>query len=246
MQTNLEGKTVLITESAQNFGQATALAFAKEGCNLLLASRESSHRLDQIAQQVGSQGVRVATQVCDISDETQARDLAQKSVSEFGRLDVLVNNVLFPLPQQALEDIPYDVWKRKIEVELTGSFLLCKQVLPGMIQQKWGRVILFTGLAGFRGSDPLSGTTELGMTGLARGIAREYGKHNITANCLGPAGIMTGEDVEEHPYPPEYRNPLPRWGKPEEVAFLAVCLASDDAGYMTGQCLLANGGKYFL
>ena len=245
MQTKLKGKAVLITESAHNFGRAIALAFAKEECNLLLASREGSDRLDQITQEVVSLGVKVATQVCDLSDETQVRALDEKAVSEFGRLDVLVNNVLFPLPQQSLEDIPYDLWKRKIEVELTGSFLLCKQVLPGMIQQEWGRVILFTGLAAFNGSDPLSSTTELGLTGLARGIAREYGKHGVTANCLGPAGIMVGEDVDVHPYPPEDHHPLPRWGKPEEVAFLAVCLASEDAGYITGQCLLANGGKYF-
>ncbi len=246
MKTNLEGKSVLITESTQNFGQATAIAFAKEGCNLLLASRESNRRLDDIAQEASSLGVGVATQVCDISDEAQAKDLAQKAVSEFGSLDVLVNNVLFPLPQYSFEEIPYEVWQRKIEVEVTGSFLLCKEVLPVMIQQNWGRVILFTGMAAYDGSDPFRGTTELGLTGLARGIAREYGEHNITANCVGPGGIIDEKDGDGRRPIREESSPLPRWGKPEEAAFLAVCLASEDAGHITGQCLLANGGKYFL
>ena len=115
-----------------------------------------------------------------------------------------------------------------------------------MIQQQWGRVINFTGLAAFRGSDPLASTTELGIVGLTRGIAREYGKYNITANCVGPGGVAGEEGQGAQLDPPQDRDALPRWGKPTEVAFLAVCLASEDAGYITGQCLLANGGKYYL
>ena len=143
---------------------------------------------------------------------------AQKAGSEFGSLDVLVNNVLFPLPQYSFEEIPYEVWQRKIEVEVTGSFLLCKEVLPVMIQQKWGRIILFTGMAAYDGSDPLRGTTELGLTGLARGIAREYGEHNITANCVGPGSIIDEEDGAGRRPIREESSPLPRWGKPEEAS----------------------------
>ena len=246
METNLAGKTVLITEAVLNFGQSTSLAFAREGCNLLLATREGNEQLQTTAQEASSLGARVATQVCDISDQGQAQALAQRAIGEFGRIDVLINNVSFPMPTHSLEQLPFELWRRKIGVELTGSFFLCKEVIPGMIQQQWGRVINFAGLAAFRGSDPLASTTELGIVGLTRGIAREYGKYNITANCVGPGGVAgeegTGEDLD----PPADRDALPRWGKPTEVAFLAVCLASEDAGYITGQCLLANGGKYFL
>ena len=115
-----------------------------------------------------------------------------------------------------------------------------------MDPRQWGRVINFAGLAAFKGSDPLASTMELGIVGLTRGIAREYGKYNITANCLGPGGVADEEGTGEHLDPPGDRDALPRWGKPTEVAFLAVCLASEDAGYITGQCLLANGGKYLL
>ena len=84
------------------------------------------------------------------------------------------------------------------------------------------------------------------MVGLTRGIAREYGKYNITANCIGAGGIE-GEEAEGGlSFPPGARDPLSRWGTPEEMAFLAVSLASEAAAYVTGQCVLANGGKYFL
>ena len=245
METNLEGKTVLVTEAVLNFGPATSLAFAREGCNLLLATREGNEQLQRTAQAASYLGVKVATQVCDISDPGQAQALVQRAISEFGRIEVLVNNVSFPMPAQSLEQLPFELWQRKIDVEMTGSFFLCKEVIPGMIQQQWGRVVNFTGLAAFRGSDPLVSTTELGIVGLTRGIAREYGKYNITANCVGPGGVA-GEEGPGELDPPEDRHALPRWGKPTEVAFLAVCLASEDAGYITGQCLLANGGKYFL
>ena len=246
METNLEGKTVLVTEAVLNFGQATSLAFAREGCNLMLAAREGNAQLQRTAQEASSLGVKVATQVCDISDQGQAQALAQRAISEFGRIDVLVNNVSFPMPNQSLEQLPFELWQRKIDVEVTGSFLLCKEVIPNMIQQQWGRVINFTGLAAFRGSDPLASTTELCIVGLTRGLSREYGKYNITANCVGPGGVAGEEGQGAQLDPPQDRDALPRWGKPTEVAFLAVCLASEDAGYITGQCLLANGGKYYL
>ena len=246
METNLEGKTVLVTEAVLNFGKSTSLAFAREGCNLLLATREGNEQLQRTAEEASALGAKVATQVCDISDQGQAQTLAQRAISEFGRIDVLVNNVSFPLQTQSLEQLPFELWQRKIDVELTGSFFLCKEVIPVMIQRQWGRVINFAGLAAFKGSDPLASTTELGIVGLTRGIAREYGKYNITANCLGPGGVADEEGTGERLDPPGDRDALPRWGKPTEVAFLAVCLASEDAGYITGQCLLANGGKYFL
>ena len=115
-----------------------------------------------------------------------------------------------------------------------------------LTQQREGRIISYTGLAGFRGSDPVSATTELGLVGLTRGIAREYGKYNITANCVAPGGINDSEDSEVLPQAPEGGDPLSRLGRPEEIAFLAVCLASEDAGHITGQSLLANGGRFFL
>ena len=246
MITGLEGKTVLVTEAAHNFGSAIALAFAGEGANLLLASAGRSELIEPTAREASELGVRVITSLCDTSDEDQVQELVEKCLSEFGQLDVLVNNALLPLSARSFAEIPFGEWQRKIQLEVTGSFFLCKAVLPRMIEQGWGRVINFTGLEAFEGMDATSSAAQFGMVGLTRGIAREYGKHNITANCIGPAGIEAPEAEGTHPESADTHSALPRWGKPEEVACLAVCLASEGAGYITGQCLLSNGGRYFL
>jgi NAD(P)-dependent dehydrogenase (short-subunit alcohol dehydrogenase family) len=246
VETNLKGKTVFVTEALRHFGTPMALAFAREGAHLFLATLSDHEQLAHTAHTVASLGVKVVTELCDLSSEAQVEAAVHKCMTELGRVDVVVNNVLFPVPAQTFGAVPFAVWKRKIEVELTGSFFLFKAVLPQMIAQQWGRIINFTGLAAFQGSDALAGSTELGMVGMTRGIAREYGKHNITANCIGAGGIESEEVEGGLSFPPGPRDPINRWGKPEEIAFLAVSLASEEAGYMTGQCVLANGGKYFL
>ena len=246
MQVGLEGKTTVVTEVERNHGSATALAFAREGANLLLAASGRGDLLEHTAHEASALGVRVVTSLCDIGDEGQVRAFAEKGIAELGTLDILVNNALFPLTAHPFAEIPLELWKRKIHLEVTGPFFMCKAVLPGMVQRRWGRIINFSGLAAFQGTDAPASTAELGIVGLTRGIAREYGRYNITANCIGPGGIEAAEDPDILSYPPNDGDPLPRWGKPEEIAFLAVCLAGEDAGYVTGQCLLANGGKYFI
>jgi 3-oxoacyl-[acyl-carrier protein] reductase len=246
VETNLKGKTVFVTEALRRFGTPIALAFAREGANLFLATLSDHEPLAHTARAVSSLGVKVVTEVCDLSREAQVEAAVHKCMAELGHVDVVVNNVLFPVPAQDFGAVPFAVWKRKIEVELTGSFFLFKAVLPRMMAQQWGRIINFTGLAAFQGTDALAGSTELGMVGMTRGIAREYGKYNITANCIGAGGIESEEAEGGFSFAPGPRDPINRWGKPEEIAFLAVSLASEEAGYVTGQCVLANGGKYFL
>jgi NAD(P)-dependent dehydrogenase (short-subunit alcohol dehydrogenase family) len=246
VETNLKGKTVFVTEALRHFGTPVALAFAREGANLFLATLSDPEQLTHTARAVSSLGVKVVTEPCDFSREAQVEAAVHKCMTELGHVDVVVNNVLFPVPAQDFGAVPFEVWKRKIEVELTGSFFLFKAVLPQMMAQQWGRIINFTGLAAFQGTDALAGSTERGMVGLTRGIAREYGKYNITANCIGAGGIESEEAEGGFSYVPSPRDPINRWGKPEEIAFLAVSLASEEAGYVTGQCVLANGGKYFL
>jgi NAD(P)-dependent dehydrogenase (short-subunit alcohol dehydrogenase family) len=246
VETHLQGKTVLITEALHHFGTPMAQAFAKEGANLFLATMSDDEPLAHTARAVASLGVKVATGTCDLSREAQAEAVVQKCMAELGRVDVVVNNVCFLVPAHAFGAVPFEVWQRKIAVELTGSFFLFKAVLPQMMAQRWGRIINLTGLAAFQGTDALAGSTELGMVGMTRGIAREYGQYNITANCLGVGGIEREEADGGQAFPPGSRDPITRLGTPEEIAFVAVSLASEEAGYVTGQCVLANGGKYFL
>ena len=246
MQTGLAGKTVLITEATRNLGRATALAFAAEGANLALASLEGWEALEKTAHEAAQLGVKTLTAACDTGNENQVRDLAQKVLAEFGSVDVLVNNAMLPVDSVPLGEITFETWRRKINVELRGAMVVCQAVIPSMVERNWGRVINFAGLSAFQGQDAISSTAELGIVGLTRGLAREFGPHNITANCICPGGVDPSAGAEPLSYPPDDADPIPRWGKGEEVGFLAVSLASEDAGYLTGQCLLPNGGKYFL
>lgn len=250
VETRLKGKTVLITEAGRNFGRDTALAFAREGANLALATRDHRESLGPTARMAAELGVKAATYSWDVGDQAQVQATVRQVLDQAGRLDVLINNSLLPLSCDSLEEIPFDRWQLKLGVEISGATYVCKEVLPAMIRQEWGRIINYIGLSAFLGTTAPDSATALGLVGLTRGIARDYGKHNITANCIGPGGIETPELTAEQPglpvFPPSEEDPLPRWGKPEEVAFLALCLASEGAGYVTGQCLLANGGKYFL
>lgn len=206
MESHLQGKTVLVTEATRNFGHITAQALAKEGANLFLSTLDDEDQLEPIRRDVAALGSKVVTGQYDISDETQAQTLVEQCLAEFRRLDVVVNNVLYPVPVQSLEDLPFEQWQRKIEVETTGSFYLFKQILPVMIEREWGRIINYTGLDAFKGGELVSGSTELGIVGLTRGIAREYGKHNITANCIGVSGIATEEVEGRHGFPPGARS----------------------------------------
>ena len=246
MESNLSAKTVLITEAARNFGPPTALAFAAEGANLVLATGDSTDDLAATLQSASTAGVRVKSFHWDVADASQVDLVVWDAVAEFGKIDVVVNNSAVANSAQSFETISFSEWERKLGVEITGTTLVCKAVLPGMIERRWGRIINYIGLSAFLGSNAPDSASELGMVGLARGIARDYGKYNITANCIGPGGIESAEELGMLSFPPSDGDPLPRWGSTRELAFLAVCLASEDAGYVTGQCLLANGGKYFL
>ena len=243
MNTGLLGKNVMVIESVSNFGKPTALAFAGEGANLLLVSNGPKEALEETAQAAAELGVTVSTETCDAADESQIRGLSKLVSETLGHVDVLVNNGLVPHTPESLLDITFDSWKRKIQTEVRGALFICQEVLPGMVERKWGRVITYGGLAAFQGEAAISAASELAIVGLTRGIAREYGPHNITANCICAGGF---EEPGVIPFPPNERQAVPRWGKPEEAAFLAIYLASEDSGFLTGQCLLANGGKYYL
>jgi 3-oxoacyl-[acyl-carrier protein] reductase len=248
MDTGLEGKIVLITGATRNHGRASTLAFAKEGANLLLCTRQSMELLEETAQMTSPTGVRVVTGRCDVTDEDQVSSFVHMGLSEFGRIDVVVNNAGWRAREQLL-DITQEVWEAALAVNLHASFLMCKAVLPGMVQQHWGRIINYSGIAPFRGASG-QGTLKMANEGLTRAIAREYGKYNITANCIGPGSIAVertpGQETRDSGETRAVDTPVPRQGTVEECSATVVFLASQQASYITGQTYLVNGGAHFL
>lgn len=187
MDTGLRGKTVLITGATRNHGRASALAFAEEGANLLLCTRASIEMLEETAQLASGSGVRIVTDLCDVTDEAQVQSFVHKGLSEFGHIDVLVNNAAWRARGDLLS-IDENLWHKALGVNLHAPFLTSKAVIPNMVQQRWGRIINYSGIAPFRGASG-QGTLKMATEGLTRAIAREYGRYNITANCIGPGSI---------------------------------------------------------
>ncbi len=248
MNTGLKDKVVLITGATRNHGKATARAFAEEGANLLICTRQSMDLLEETAELASRLGSRVVAKQCDVTVEAQVADLIKSGLTEFGRIDVLVNNAGWRVHGDVVK-MSIEEWEAGLEVNVHALFLTCKAVIPGMAQQRFGRIINYTGNSFMRGIlGP--GTLKMATLGFTRAIAQEYGEFGITANCIAPWAItversagyvgstLTAVRVEGQA--------IPRRGTVAECAALAVFLASERAGYITGQNYSVNGGAYFL
>jgi 3-oxoacyl-[acyl-carrier protein] reductase len=245
VKTGLEGRTVLITGAARNIGQRSAVLFAEEGANLALCTSRNTEGLDATAEQVVKAGGKVITRQVDVADADSVAAFVKSAHDEFGSVDVVVNNAVYRCEGDLLDE-PYESWVRNIEVNLNGPYHMCKNAVPHMIDRKWGRIVNYSGIAPYLGSYPGKSMVKLGIVGFTRGLAKQYGQHNITANCIGPGYIeVERDDFQDSTKGVHGHQPLQRPGKPEEVASLAVYLASEPAGYITGQCYLTNGGAYF-
>jgi 3-oxoacyl-[acyl-carrier protein] reductase len=247
MDTGLAGKVVLITGATRNHGRASALAFAREGAHLLICTRRSMDLLEETAELASKFDVRVLTERCDVTVEEQVNAFVQKGLTEFGRIDVIINNAGWRA-RGALLDIPTDTWQASLATNLHAPFLMCKAVIPSMVAQSWGRIVNYSGISNFRGSS--GGTAKKACEGFTRAIAAAYGKYNITANLIGPGSIAVertpGQEVPAGQGTATDNIPIPRQGVVEECTSLVVFLASQQASYITGQTYLVNGGAHFL
>jgi 3-oxoacyl-[acyl-carrier protein] reductase len=244
MDTGLKGKTVLITGASRNMGRLAALAFAREGANLAICTSAKMTELKTVAEEVRALGAKVVAERCDVADKAAVNRFVNTVRNELGWVHVAINNAVYRGEGPFLEEDDA-TWERNLAVNLTGPRNICRAVLPSMIQERWGRIINFSGIAPFLGGSPTKGMAKLGIIGFTRGIAREFGEHEITANCIGPGTIDVERDAFQKAKPLRATQPIRRLGKPEEVVSLMVYLASQDAGFITGQCYLVNGGMYF-
>lgn len=248
METGLAEKTVLITGATRNHGRASALAFADEGANLLLCTRRSMDLLEETAGMAARSGVKVRTVQCDVTNPEEVSHLVETGLEEFGSIDVVVNNAAWRI-RASLKDITQEAWEEAMAINVHAPFIMCQSVLPSMVQRGWGRIINYSGIAPFRGSCG-QGTLKMACEGLTRAVAREYGRYNITANCIGPGRIdvtrSPGQDTTSGSEWDMDDNPVPRPGTVEECSALVVFLASQQASYITGQTYLVNGGAHFL
>ena len=243
MKTGLEGKTVIITGAARNMGRHAATTFAGEGCNLAICTSQSMDGLYETAELASKTGTKVVAEKCDITDATAVEGFVKKAHAAFGSIDIFVNCAGFRSETDLLTE-SVDRWMQNVAVNLHGPYFVCKQVIPHMMEKRWGRIINFSGISTQTGSFPGKAMVKLGIVGFTRGLAKQYGAYNITANCIAPGYIEVEREVTQVGKGVFPKQPIQRGGTLDEVASLIVFLASEGAGYITGQCYWINGGAY--
>jgi 3-oxoacyl-[acyl-carrier protein] reductase len=251
----LEGRAALITGASHGIGRAIALAFAREGADVAInysgkadATRPGS--ADGVAAEVAALGRRTLVVEADVSREEPVKSMVERVQQEFGRIDVLVNNAGF-VTLSPVETMDVEMWDAMIATHLRGTFLVTRNVLPGMLERGSGRIINIASQIGQIGRPRFAhyAAAKAGIVGFTKSLAREVGERGVLVNCIAPGPIATGI-VPVVPGAPvvDYISPLPlrRVGEPEEVAPTAVFLASDASTYYCGQTLGPNGGDVML
>ncbi|MBI3042706.1 MAG: SDR family oxidoreductase [Betaproteobacteria bacterium] len=250
----LEGKTALIAGAGRNNGKAIALAFAREGADLIMVAREKRDELEAVSKECQALGAKTLPLLADVSDHEQVNRMVQQGLDHFGKVDVMVN-VAGRRPHQDFWDISYDEWLRVFAVNLHSMFYLAKALTPSMIRRgEGGSLIALGGLASLTSMPQRAHVTasKTGLYGLIKSLALELGPYNIRANLIA-LSLIDNVRVNPEWYPEKGAGThtsremegcaLQRTGRPEEVANVAVYLASDQSSYVTGDRVLCTGGK---
>ena len=245
----LDGKVALITGSGRNIGRATALKLAGEGAHIVVNARTNHAEADAVAREVRDRGVKAMSVLADVAKKNEVDALAARALSEFGRVDILINNAAIR-PHKPFTEVTVQDWEHVRGVVLDGAFYLTQAVIPSMVKNGYGRILFFTGDGAFNGGSGRAhvSAAKMGLVGFARALASEFAAQNIRANVVSPGSIDTRRDNPEW-YQGRVPNaagiPLGRQGHVDEIAATCLFLVSDDGGFITGQTIHVNGGAGF-
>jgi len=239
----LDGKVALVTGSSRGIGRAIALALAEEGANVVINYIRSEDGAREVVSKISSTGRKTFAVKADVSSVRQVQSMVNQCVENFGSLDILVNNAAdFSVMGFSLDNPDWKSWQRMVDVNVKGM-LLCSQVASRrMLKQKSGNIINI--VADWAGGGLSYMLTKSAGIPLTRGLARALAPH-IRVNAIQPGYIDTGwvsalsDEVKEKM---KETTPLKRWGQPEDVAKVAVFLASEESAYMTGAVVIVDGG----
>jgi 3-oxoacyl-[acyl-carrier protein] reductase len=243
-------RKVLVTGSTRGIGEATAIAFARAGFDIALNGRSAEH-LVHIEGALKQIGVRTLSLPADLANPDESNQMADRLIDAWGGVDILVNNAgithsgtLFETTNDALTEL--------IDINLRSMFTVTKRLAPHMMEQRWGRIINLTSMTarlgrGFVGSATYA-ASKGAIVSFTRGLAKEFGPHNVTVNAIAPGVVVTDMNrdyLKAHGADVVKGIPLGRFGKSEDVAHVVTFLASEGAGYVTGTVIDVNGGLVF-
>jgi meso-butanediol dehydrogenase/(S,S)-butanediol dehydrogenase/diacetyl reductase len=261
--TRFAGKTIVVTGSGrlEGLGQAILQRFADEGANCVVSDVAIGDEAEEIAEDLRRRTGNVAAYPCDVSDAAQCQSLVERVVAQFGGVDIFVNNAGIGFMMKPLLDVIPSDWDKVIAVNLSGAFYCTQAATKAMVARgRGGRIINIASQAGKTGFPHLPAyvSSKHGMIGLTRAAAVELGRHAITVNAVCPNHVTTGLGAEQNAYFSKLlgfssveayvadmaaKNPLGRLGLATDTASACAWLASDDAGYVTGEALNVSGGE---
>ena len=244
---SLKDKVALVTGASQGIGRATALALFVAGAKVAVAARNADKLASLVAEIEAAGGEALAVPM-DVADAAQVKAGFQQTLAKFGRLDILVNNAAITRDTLALR-MKLDDWDAVLRTNLTGAHLCIQQALGAMLKQRSGRIINLSSVVAETGNAGQANyvASKAGLIGLTRAIAVEVASRNITVNAVAPGFIetpMTDVLSQELKDKMKAMIPLGRFGQDRDIAAAIVFLASDEAGYITGQVLGVNGGLH--
>ncbi len=238
-------RTALITGSGRNIGRAIAIELAKHGYNIILNGSSDRAACESVAREIESTCSNLLIAMGDVGVREDAIAIAEHGIQQFGRIDVLVNNAAIRPSFDLVNDDEAD-FHRIMDINFHAALWLSRACLPGMIDNGWGRVINFTGMnaqQGYTGKSAVS-IAKHAAWGLTKSIAKEYGKHGVTANIISPGTIVgdTESGQSDRHESLRQQNPAGRLGQPKDIATMVSHLISDHAGFVNGQLVQINGG----
>lgn len=243
----LEGKVALVTGSGRNIGRATVLKLAAEGAHVVVNARSNAAEAEAVVRDAQALGVKATAIVADVASKDQVEAMAARALSEFGRVDILINNAAIR-PHKPFTELTQRDWELVRGVVLDGALYLTRALIEPMVRHRYGRILFFTGEGAFIGGSGRAhvSAAKMGLVGFARGLASELAPHNIRVNVVSPGSIDTmraNPEWYQGRVPNAAGIPLGRQGRVDEIAATCLFLVSDDGGFITGQTIHVNGGS---
>jgi gluconate 5-dehydrogenase len=247
----LDGKRALITGGSRGLGRAMAQALAEAGAELVLVGREGES-LKSATQELSALGRRVDPLAADLSTPAETERACRDVLSKFGPIHILINNVGGRRINIPTEQMPTEEWLRILDLNLTSAFICSKLIGAEMVKRRWGRIINVASISGMIVNRGIHGrsyeTSKAALIAFTKTLAVDWASFNVTVNAIAPGGFLTDPNRRWFREMPELKNtfesmvPMGRLGDPEEIAPLALYLASDASSYMTGATLVIDGG----
>jgi 3-oxoacyl-[acyl-carrier protein] reductase len=246
----LDGRVAVVTGAASGIGKGIAIAFAREGADIVVADRVDEDAAAEVLTAIDALGRAHLFVRTDVSDETSVRAMAAEAIARFGRVDILVNNAGI-FTESLIENMPIEDWDRVLNVNLRGTFLCTRVLIGQMLERGDGRIINIASQLGQIGGGAVGhySASKAGVIGFTKSLAREVSRRGVLVNAIAPGPIETpllDSETEEWRSGKLAELPIGRFGTVDEVTPTAVMLASSDGSYYVGQTLGPNGGDVML